>query len=562
MAIIKLLSSKDDEATKNFLKTESGKDLKTLNKFTLADIAQYGPDYLTDYDKLLDQKDILFKETLFNKVNAGELNGRFADKEGEIFDHIVIEFSNDKEYADKASKIILNRLFKPDTTIIKNQGGGKIQEKNITGEKQLLWDLHEERNGDLHLHVLVNRYDIDGNKINPQNSFKDKYVRDKFLNLINEDLHNANLATLNDFTTGITPQTISQDKPSLATQNVVKEIIRKGGDISDIELGNNSISEVALSNEVQRLEKEAATLIEQANRKIQEAKEISKAKEAVDNNKILINELSLKDAHIEKIQEQIEQLETLKFNYEQEIEKLNNNNNEHIEVIQAYKENVEELNNKIIGLENDYNNIEEESNNKDIIINSKDEELKQQKTTNNHLAKALDLHEETIRELKRNSDTQKEEYSKLERLYNELKGNFDLEIQSIKEGFTNQLEEQNKQIIELKGDNDILANEVARKDKDISVLTELYKEVKSRLSSTTNRLKNVVSKIANADIKEALKSVVMDNNQFEKSLEAIDKEPNDKMDRIKALREKFAQGKIKEEVKENNNNNTNKNKPK
>jgi hypothetical protein len=504
----------------------------------------------------------LLKSNVINSSDNYIHNMKSA--EGNSYDHLIVEFDSTQSREDKItiSEIVIKSLQNIEQKYYKNPGKDKItgkekplQEMSLKG-KHVAFDLH----GD-HLHLFVSSYSVEKEyveghevlKVNPQTSLSNTSMLDIAINEINNNLAEAGYLTFNKIANPNFKTNTTNTIPSVATKEVVSDLIEEVVNTDNVDI--DSLKEV-LNKNIEDLPKNLDMAIITKNKAIAQ-KEIEKAYQTIleqthfvnqlnkseniliENNK-LKSDIEQKELVINEKQEQILLIENQKEDLNKVIVSLQENEEANKFAINSLNERIEELNKQLTDLSNDYENVEEELKEKAVVLESKNEELQQFKTTNNHLAKALDLHEETIRELKRNADLQKQQHDK--------------EIAEIKELLKSQsatIEQQNKQLVDLKSDNDILVNEVARKDKDISILNELYKEVKSRLSSTTNRLKNVVSKIANADIKESLKSVVMDNNQFEKSLEAIDKEPNnDKMEKIRALREKFAQGKKQEETKE------------
>jgi len=615
MATIKLLSSKDDQATANFLLTLSGRTL-TLMKDT-------GEEPVTADNYLTKQK-------LYESIAKGDLSGNLKDKEGEMYDHMVVELGTNKDYALKASEVILARFKNPNLQFIKNQGGGRIQTKNITGQKEIMYELHQENNGEMHLHILVSRYAIDGKVVNPQDSQKDKYVRQTYLEKINEDLAIEGLKPLSDFTTSITPSNSALPKASITTQNEAKEVINAEDTskaIEAIDFQNVSISDTVIDDTLAKAEKDLAQLIETAKKKAEEIKQIKAAQTVLNQNEALKYTNAQLAEQVNNAKIEIEELSNQKEVVETRLKAVSNEVNtirdtfqlpEELPIVEAISEKLQEKENDYqaiveekIELETSFKNElqvkAEEIAEKEVLIETLEEENKslQNVQMENGLLKSTIEQKDSVistkdtqlqMEQKYRIDTEAR-YSQLEERYNQL-----LESSQAQENANRKLLEQNTRMLdsievlknsnqELTTDNEklrksnnnlveigktleekvqskdteieTLTKELATKDKAINVLTELYTEVKNKLASTTARLKASLNKLANGEVKNDLNKVVRDNNSFAQSVKAIESDTEDKQAKIEALRKSMAEKAQSDKEKHNPNTDTPKaNKPK
>lgn len=615
MATMKLLSSKDDQATANFLLTLSGRTL-TLMK-------DNGEEPVTPDNYLTKQK-------LYDSIAKGDLSGNLKDKEGEMYDHMVVELGTNKDYALKASEVILNRFKNPNLQFVKNQGGGRVQVKNITGQKEIMYELHQENNGEMHLHILVSRYAIDGKIVNPQDSQKDKYVRQTYLDKINEDLAIQGLKPLSDFTTSITPSNSALPKASITTQNEAKEVINAEDTskaIEAIDFQNVSISDTVIDDTLAKAEKDLAQLIETAKKKAEEIKQIKAAQTVLNQNEALKYNNAQLQEQVNNVKVELEETKTLlekkdkqasvllgQYLYVQET--LNLVPDVPLrESIEVYKQQVENDYQAIveekIELETTFKNElqvkTEEIAEKEVLIETLEEEnksLQNVKAENGLLKSTLEQKDSVIStkdtqlqmEQKYRIDTEAR-YNQLEERYNQL-----LESSQAQENANRKLLEQNTRMLDsievLKNSNqeltsnneklhksinewqeigntlkeqvqakdteiETLTKELATKDKAINVLTELYTEVKNKLASTTARLKASLNKLANGEVKNDLNKVVRDNNSFAQSVKAIENDTEDKQAKIEALRKSMAEKAQSDKEKHNPNTDTPKaNKPK
>lgn len=603
MATMKLLSSKDDQATANFLLTLSGRSLMLMKD--TGEEAVTPDNYLT-------------KEKLYDQIAKGDLSGNLKEKTGEMYDHMVVELGTNKDYALKASEVILNRFKNPNLQFVKNQGGGRVQVKNITGQKEIMYELHQENNGEMHLHILVSRYAIDGKTVNPQDSQKDKYVRQTYLDKINEDLSIEGLKPLSDFTTSITPSNSALPKASITTQNEAKEVINAEDTskaIEAIDFQNVSISDSVIDDTLAKAEKDLAQLIETAKKKAEEIKQIKAAQTVLSQNEALKYNNSQLVEQVNNVKVELEETKTLleekdkqasvllgQYLYVQET--LNLVPDVPLrESIEVYKQQVENDYQAIveekIELETTFKNElqvkAEEIAEKEIFIEALTEEnqsLQNVKTENILLKSTIEQKDSVIAtkdtqleiEKKYRSETEAK-YAQLEERLNEV-----LDSNKAQEEANRKLLEQNTRMLDsieslknsnqaLQADNDKLrkdsnelveigktlqdkvkaqntqieelTSELANKDKAINVLTELYTEVKNKLASTTARLKASLTKLANGEVKNSITKVVKDNNSFAQQLKAIDEDTADKTAKIEALR-KASADKAKADKEEDN----------
>jgi DNA repair exonuclease SbcCD ATPase subunit len=588
MATMKLLSSKDDQATANFMLTLSGRTLMLMKDTGEEPVT---PDnYLT-------------KEKLYDSIAKGDLSGNLKEKTGEMYDHMVVELGTNKDYALKASEVILNRFKNPNLQFVKNQGGGRVQVKNITGQKEIMYELHQENNGEMHLHILVSRYAIDGKTVNPQDSQKDKYVRQTYLDKINEDLAIQGLKPLSDFTTSITPSNSALPKASITTQNEAKDVINSEDTnkaIEAIDYQNVSISDTVIDDTLAKAEKDLAQLIETAKKKAEEIKQIKAAQTVLSQNEALkYNNAQL----VEKLNEAHNAFEVAKELLEQKDSKLKTALNEvnlvrdtfqlpdELPIVEAistklqekeddYQAIIEEKIELETSFKNELQNKSEEIAEKEVFIEALAEEnksLQNVKTENGLLKSTIEQKDSVISTKDTQLEIEKKYRSETELKYAQLEERFNEVLASSKsqEEANRKLLEQNTRMLdsieslknsnqELSSDNDKLrksnnnlteigetlkgqlevkdneienlTKELANKDKAINVLTELYTEVKNKLASTTARLKASLTKLANGEVKNTINKVVKDNNSFAQQLKAIDEDTADKTAKIEALR--------------------------
>lgn len=208
---------------------------------------------------------------------------------------------------------------------------------------------------------------------------------------------------------------------------------------------------------------------------------------------------------------------------------------------------------------------------KDSIIETKDTQIDIIKNNRDELKDRVDNLESVNEQLTDRNDSlveinkaNKEENQKLSNDNAQLVAAIE-KLKQEKEAMSNINKSQADTIGKLGEDKDKLVQELAEKDTIIKTLTDLYKEVKARLSSTTEKLKVAISKLATTEVKKEVTKVITDNNKFEKQLKEIDNDTTDKEAKIKALRDSFKAAKPAVKKEEDTNTNADKlgkNKPK
>lgn len=389
MAKIKHTDAKNDSSMANFILTNSGQALIVRKPDGTEQSVNQG--YLT-------------KQELYDDITNKNLYGDLRGPTGIMYDSVIVEFGNDAQYAKAAASIIINRFHKPNMTVNKNQGSGQTQTKVTKGSKEVLYDLHQEPNGDFHLHVLVSRYSIDNKSVEPQIALTDKYVRDNFYNAINADLVNANLAPLQGgFTTGITTTNSNTVKPSIATQAEVKGMVNELTEIPGIQVAqdvaealdkidysNASISETVIDEALVKAEKELATLVETAKRKGEELKQLHNAKLVKQQNN------SLQD-DVKELKENLNTLNTELTETRQELK-------EKTEVFNSEKENLlndlSNSNNNVITLQDKLAEKENEIAEFTELLATSEEEIEQKNTVLAQLNSERDIMLSQIEEMK------------------------------------------------------------------------------------------------------------------------------------------------------------------
>lgn len=545
MATMKLLSSKDDQAVANHLQTQSGLDLKNLA--TAQPVADTG--YLT-------------KQQVFDDIAKGNLKGNLKEPDGESYDHIVVELGTNADYAEKASQVILNRFQNPDLSFVKNQGGGRIQEKNVTGQKEVLFDLHKEANGEYHLHVLVFRYSIDGKTVNPQDSQKDKYVRAKYLQKINEDLEEAGLTKLRDFSTSITSPNANMPKASITTQNEVKQVLSGEMDIEDITLENSSITETVLDDSISRKEKSLAQLIEQAKKETEELNQLKAAQAVLDDNKNLVRVVAtLKESNslldddnkvlqttVKTLEKDISEKETQMFEQGNQIQTLIEQVKEkeaqlkEVEDLQAQSEEdieqkqilIDSLTGELSTLKTHVNALTAEKAQVENTLSIRDSQLEQANGSINALKQATEAKDSQI-ELQKELNKQLQE--RFESQMAEQKRLFEAQIAEQKRNFDRQIAEQHKEIESVK-------SQLAEKTKENSILKDFVKVVEEKLEQATTLISSLSTRLR-AGQKAFINAFVDDTKQvaeFNKNLESTNDEKAKKLAELQELFKKNKDG--------------------
>jgi myosin heavy subunit len=545
MATMKLLSSKDDQAVANHLKTQSGIELKNL--------ATAEPVTTTGF---------LTKQKVYDEILTGNLKGNMKEGYGESYDHVVVELGTNADYAQEASKIILNRFQNPNIVVVKNQGNGRVQTKNITGTKEVLFALHQENNGDFHLHVLTFRYAIDGKTVNPQDSQKDKYVRALYLDAINKDLTEAGLAPLRDFTTSITSPNAAMPKASITTQNEVKDILSGEIDIEDIQLKNTSISETVLEDSIAKAEKLLAQTLESAKKQAEEINQLKQAHSVLDDNKALTRAIANLRVTNEELENNNQELKSSNEDLQNDLAQKETVMFEQGNQIQTLLEQVKEKEAQLKEAEDLQAQSDEDLQQKSILIDSLQSELNTLRTHANALTAekaqventlsirdsqleqangAINALQETSKAKDSQIELQKELNKQLQEKFEtqmaEQKRLFEAQMNEQKRNFEARIAEQNKEIEAVK-------SQLADKTKENSILKDFVKIVEQKLEQANTIISSLSTRLK-AGQKAFISAFVEDTKQvseFNKNLEDTNDAKAKKLAELQALFKKNKEG--------------------
>lgn len=301
MATAKHLGAYDSQELGKFLQTQSGMNLVV-----------YGSNALATQSTLISKADLVAQQ------QAGTMQGSSLSLGGEEWDHTVIELGKDKDIAKAQTDIIMEFVAKPDYEFTKNQGGGRFQTKRIKGDRQALFDLHQEESGDNHLHIASFRWAIDGNSVCPQDSLKDKYVRQAWITIINEKLKEADLPLISGFNTAITT---TNTKSSTLTQQQTAQVLNNQSTIEEVVENHIApINKDTLADTLDKEEKELAILMEQAKVKKDNIQKLQQAKNVIDEYPLLkaevVNLKAVIDSNIIAITDLNEKLTTISNNFD------------------------------------------------------------------------------------------------------------------------------------------------------------------------------------------------------------------------------------------------------
>jgi len=456
------------------------------------------------------------KEELMKGIQQGKLTGNLQFG-GNSFDHLVFEFQP-HENAQAISKEIVEFYANPDYMVIKNQGGGRVQNKPVNGTREVLYDLHIKQDGTAHLHILKSHWSVNGNKINPATTCKDTYViKAEEYNLnqfLEKKLGLSNCVS--SFVSGASPNSsFTQPKASPQTKSIVNQAVQQANTVEEYneivsQTQNVSVAPNLLANTLTSLDKELAELEEKKNILFETRKTVEATLIVEQNNKILENNNKILTEEVEKVKQEKEEL-TEKHNQE-----LQEKQNEIFNLSEQHKETLEKLN----GLEDDYKNLEE--------INSINEEQ------NKKLTNSLEIAEKNADYLRTELNSTKEENN----LYKKIVSDQSDQIAEIKKA----MEEQQKAIIELQ----------AEKVKQNAVIHE-QAEKQIQLEQDNHALKASIEPISikvveltaeNETIKAQNTTLLDANEKLSNSVKAF----TEFVDKLKTGYDKFTKA-VKEKIK-------------
>lgn len=493
-------------------------------------------------DRITNDPDYKFKVRVFKDGKITELDAaqvQLWDKEfakkfssklrdgGDTWDSDLIELGHDKEYIKKAVPIILNTLENPNFTWVKDPGKKNgidrpLQEKEVKGKRQVLFDLHEDASGG-HLHLKVFRYAID----EQTNSIEDApmYVADvqrKVLAQINKELIENGLAPLGSIQNALPT---GNQKTSQETKIQANEILKIEDEdeteqvldsiIEDVKY-NDSAIDVALKADMYELQK----IIEAAKTKKAEILQKQKALEVVNENRQL--KYQLKELEV-KANELTDKLEVTEENVEKLTADLHKTSTEKVELeeqLTETKQSVEELENINTELSTEKEQLEISISHLTEENNAYVEQVKvipSLKRANEELKEKLEAAQKEAKLKDENIALKDEKIALMESRFKELES----KIKTLEETNTKQ-----EKFLE-------------EKEKEVSLFRDLIDHIEDRLSSAGEVLQSFAARIKNTAAKGVFSSFREQNQRVAAAALQIDKDSEEAKRRIEELRKQF-----------------------
>lgn len=430
--------------------------------------------------------------TLITKQDLviGQANGQYTGSvlrgaTGKEWDHTIWELNADPQIAQAQADIILDFSANPDYHIEKNQGKGRIQRIDIKGERQTLYDFHQEPDGGVnHLHTLTFANAIDGNKVITADPFYQTYVRRRFLEEVNSRLEKANLPVINEFQYENTSNN-PNSQPGTVAKSQAAELVNGQKTLDEIleSPAFKPVDKDHINISLQTEEAELAKLVERTKEQQALVQKLKQAAEVSDKYNLLV-------ANVEAITAQKEELEKRLATKDDEIqlikeEAINLVSQKDIEIqaqIEKQHEIAEQFEIEKGNLRLNIQNLEVEKEEKQAIINELDElnkeqqqelktvssELKTVQTNNNALIEALADKNSII-------ENEKEKNVEYVNKINELTSKYAEETKALKL----KVLEQGKEITVISGENSKLKNHNQELEKGLN-------EIKGQVNELTN----------------------------------------------------------------------------
>lgn len=489
------------------------------------------------------------KEELMKGIQQGKLTGNLQFG-GNSFDHLVFEFQP-HENAQAISKEIVEFYANPDYMVIKNQGGGRVQQKPVNGTREVLYDLHIKQDGTAHLHILKSHWSVNGNKINPATTCKDTYViKAEEYNLnqyLEKKLGFSNC--ISSFVSGASPNSsFTQPKASPQTKSIVNQAVQQATTVEEYneivsQTQNVSVAPNLLANTLTSLDKELAELEEKKIILFETRKTVEATLIVEQNNKILENNNDILTKKVETLENEKEELQA----------KHDEVLTQKQEQIAIAEEKVKELEEVKQGLENDYDAIKEELEISNIQNQKVAETLEETSKSLNSTLASLEETKEQNSLYKKVIDDQytqlaeiKEQNAKIAKAMEEQqKAIIELQAERVKQQAV--IGEQAEKQLQLEQDNKALQQsiepislkvvELATENDTIKAHNNTLLEANNKLTDTVKTFTEFVDKLKNGYDKFAkqVKEKIKGMPELKKEIEPLMKEHTEIAKKVKPI---------------------------
>lgn len=511
MSTLRYLGRETENQLKDKLETDEGYQFKD-SKTDMPPVALMSKSELTPYNPQ------------YKKVSELDIE----------WDSIVIELDKyETNNIEGQVKVICEAYSNPNFTWFKDPGQGRpIKTHNVDGERQVLYDLHEDEHG-YHLHLKVFRWTLNKETGNvapaPNDTAK---VADLQLEFINKKLTEFGFPEIGKSVKAFTNQT---NKATEETKIEAVEIATSKKSVDEVieDIANRAeFSEQSIATALDDDQKELALLLQKVKQKSAEIETKKEAKRLIDENKRLAFELKNKDGDLVQAVEKIGQLEfgieKLKEIHEEELQEKD----QKYRVILAERDNsINEQNQKIGELSQELNDVFDELTNANQTIEVQNVSLQETQDLLSETQKALKEKIELANSYKELIAMQKEQLEQSKELLREQQESFrKLQEENKKqaEALAKAIEDNKKQTEEMqKVVEDSKAKSVVIQT--LTIENQTLVENNSKLSNIIHHFSQVTAKMKNNfdgfvnAVKEKLKTSPAMQKNLNEILQGVEK---------------------------------------